>query len=54
MGYLHWSAFDNFEWDKGYWPRFGLIAVDYENDYARDIRPSAQYYATRILEYRGK
>lgn len=53
MGYLHWSAFDNFEWDKGYWPRFGLIAVDYENDYARDIRPSAQYYATRILEYRG-
>ena len=28
MEYLHWPAFDNFEWDKGYWPRFGLIAVE--------------------------
>jgi beta-glucosidase len=27
-GYLHWSAFDNFEWNHGYAPTFGLIGVD--------------------------
>ena len=27
-GYIHWSAFDNFEWAEGYRMQFGLIAVD--------------------------
>jgi beta-glucosidase len=27
-GYVHWSAFDNFEWALGYAMQFGLIAVD--------------------------
>ena len=27
-GYFHWSLLDNFEWDKGFWPEFGLVAVD--------------------------
>jgi len=43
-GYLHWSLLDNLEWDKGFWPRFGLVEVDYET-LARKPRPSALLYA---------
>lgn len=43
-GYFHWSLLDNFEWDKGFWPRFGLVEVDYKT-MERKIRPSAREYA---------
>lgn len=42
-GYLHWSAFDNFEWSEGYRPTFGLIAVDH--DFTRRPKPSAHAFA---------
>lgn len=43
-GYFYWSLLDNFEWDKGFWPRFGLVEVDYKT-LERKIRPSALKYA---------
>ena len=42
-GYFYWSLLDNFEWDKGFWPRFGLVEVDYKT-LKRKIRPSAFKY----------
>lgn len=42
-GYFYWSLLDNYEWKKGFHPRFGLIAVDYATQ-ARSIRPSALRY----------
>lgn len=47
-GYLHWSLLDNFEWDKGFWPRFGLVEIDYRT-MERKIRPSAYEYK-KIIE----
>ena len=43
-GYLYWSLLDNFEWDKGFWPRFGLVEIDFKT-FERKIRPSALEYA---------
>ncbi|MEK7151874.1 MAG: glycoside hydrolase family 1 protein [Patescibacteria group bacterium] len=43
-GFLYWSLLDNFEWDKGFWPRFGLVEIDYQT-LERKIRPSARAYA---------
>lgn len=47
-GYFYWSLLDNFEWDKGFWPRFGLVEVDYAT-LERKIRPSAFEYK-KIIE----
>ncbi|MEK7481920.1 MAG: glycoside hydrolase family 1 protein [Patescibacteria group bacterium] len=56
-GYFYWSLLDNFEWDKGFWPRFGLVEVDYSakggsasggKTMKRKIRKSALEYAKII------
>jgi beta-glucosidase len=41
-GYFYWSAFDNFEWTKGYGPTFGLVAVD-RTTQQRTPKPSAYW-----------
>ncbi len=48
LGYVYWSLIDNFEWDKGFAPRFGLINVDYAT-YKRSVRESSRRFA-RVCE----
>ncbi len=47
-GYFYWSLLDNFEWDKGFWPRFGLIDINYKT-LERKIRESGLKYRNFIL-----
>lgn len=42
-GYFHWALLDNFEWASGFWPRFGLVEIDYKT-MERKIRDSALEY----------
>ncbi len=42
IGYLHWSTFDNFEWQSGYGMQFGLIEVD-RHTQERKPKMSAYY-----------
>jgi beta-glucosidase len=41
-GYFCWSLLDNFEWNHGYGPRFGIVAVDRETQ-SRTLKPSASW-----------
>ena len=41
-GYFCWSALDNFEWNSGYRPKFGIIAVNRETQ-QRTPKPSAAW-----------
>lgn len=41
-GYVYWSTFDNFEWQLGYRPTFGLIEVD-RTTFERRPKPSAAH-----------
>lgn len=40
-GYFHWSLLDNFEWDKGFWPHFGLIEIDFKT---QERKPRKSFY----------
>jgi beta-glucosidase len=50
-GYLHGSLLDGTSWDKGRWPKFGLIAVD-DKTMKRTARPSAVWFAKVVKHLR--
>lgn len=43
-GYFYWSLMDNFEWEKGFKPRFGLLRVNYATQ-ERAPREAAEVYS---------
>ncbi|MGN6295195.1 MAG: family 1 glycosylhydrolase, partial [Ginsengibacter sp.] len=43
-GYFIWTFLDNFEWAEGYYPRFGLVYVDFETQ-KRIVKSSGHWYA---------
>jgi len=43
-GYFYWSFLDNFEWEKGFRPRFGLLDVNYKTQ-KRSFRHAARIYS---------
>ena len=50
-GYFLWTFLDNFEWDKGYTERFGIVYVDYETQ-ERIVKDSAFWYQ-KVIEVNG-
>ena len=51
-GYFHWSFMDNFEWARGYNPRFGIVYVDYATK-ERTLKDSAFWYKD-VIESNGE
>jgi len=56
-GYFYWSLLDNFEWERGFGPRFGLVEINFKT-MERKIRPSAYEYkkiceTNSVLEIRN-
>ena len=50
--YFVWSFLDNFEWARGFAPRFGIVRVDYDTQ-ERTPKASAAWYRERIVEARA-
>jgi beta-glucosidase len=50
-GYLVWSLMDNFEWAKGFVPRFGIVYVDYATQ--ERVPKSSAYWLRDLLAQRG-
>ena len=48
-GYTYWSLLDNFEWDSGFLPKFGLVSVDPKTK-ARKIKDSGYFFRDLIRE----
>ncbi|BCL82391.1 beta-glucosidase [Ktedonobacteria bacterium brp13] len=49
-GYFVWSLMDNYEWERGYSKRFGVVYVDYPTQ-RRIIKDSGRWYQSFLAEY---
>jgi beta-glucosidase len=52
-GFFHWSYADNIEWVLGRGPRFGLVYIDYDDDYRRIPKDSADWFRRLLTEPDG-
>ncbi len=43
QGYFVWSFTDNFEWAEGFYPRFGLVYIDFKTQ-KRIVKSSGKWY----------
>ena len=46
-GYFAWSLLDNYEWEKGYRQRFGIVHVDYTTQ-RRRVKASGAWYRSLL------
>lgn len=51
-GYFLWSFLDNFEWEKGYSDRFGIVYVDFATQ--KRIAKDSAYWYKEVMETNGK
>lgn len=51
-GYFLWTFLDNFEWEKGYTERFGIVHVDFATQ-KRTVKDSAYWYRD-VISSNGK
>lgn len=51
-GYFLWTFLDNFEWDKGYTERFGIVHVDFATQ--KRIAKDSAYWYQKTMECNGK
>ncbi len=51
-GYFLWTFLDNFEWDRGYTERFGIVYVDFKTK--KRIPKDSAYWYKEVMETNGK
>ena len=51
-GYFLWTFLDNFEWDKGYSERFGIVHVDFQTK--KRVPKDSAYWYKEVMETNGR